>query len=50
MNEPDEEEPEYESEWCETCQETAEEEGIEYEHNMTWENGCWTCDNCGEPQ
>lgn len=43
-------EPWYESEDCEYCLEEAEESGFEYEHNFTWENGTWVCDQCGQPQ
>ena len=45
-----EDEPWCESEECETCVESAEEDGMDYEHNMTWENGAWVCDGCGMPQ
>ena len=44
------EEPWYESEDCEYCLDEAEESGFEYEHNFTWENGIWVCDQCGQPQ
>jgi hypothetical protein len=40
-------EPWYEHEDCEGC---CNDEHIEYEANFTWENGGWTCDNCGRLQ
>lgn len=43
-------EPWYEAEDCEECSAQDEEANIEYERNMTWENGCYTCDGCGRPQ
>lgn len=47
--EDDDEEPWYEPEWCEDCSAECEENGIEYEANFTWKNGCWHCDSCGRP-
>jgi len=48
--EKEEDDPWYEPEDCEYCLEEAEESGIEYESNFTWENGTWVCDVCGRPQ
>lgn len=42
-------EPTYEPEDCEYCRKEAEESGIEYEANFTWENDTWVCDECGRP-
>lgn len=43
-------EPWYDSEDCEYCLEEFEQEGMEYTHDFTWENGTWVCDHCGRPQ
>ena len=48
--EEEKDEPWYTSEDCEECQEEAKSINIEYEHNFTWENGTWVCDQCGQPQ
>lgn len=45
-----EDEPWSESEDCEYCLEEMEQDGIEYTHDFTWENGTWVCDHCGRPQ
>lgn len=43
--------PGYEPDVCESCEAEAEEEGVGYEHNATWNfQGCtWECDNCRQP-
>ena len=46
----EDDEPWYEPEDCEECMEECENDGIEYEHNFTWKDGCWYCDSCGQPQ
>ena len=38
--------PETEPEYCEECCSLAEEQGIDYEFNMTYRNGHWQCENC----
>lgn len=38
--------PTIDPEDCESCKRNAEENGFEYEHNVTWKNGMWVCDNC----
>ena len=43
----EENEPTYEAEECEYCQQQAEDSGVEYEFNVTWRDGAWYCDNCG---
>lgn len=48
-DETEDSEPWYEPEWCEDCSYDAEENGIEYEPNFTWEGGIWVCDNCRRP-
>ena len=50
MFEEENDEPWYESEDCEYCLEESEYNGIEYEHNFTWEDGTGVCDSCGQPQ
>jgi hypothetical protein len=49
MNEEIEEldEPTVEPEWCEHCSAMAEENDFDYEFNVTWSDGGWTCDDCG---
>ena len=41
-------EPDYEFEGCPECEMEAEEDGIEYEANASWdeEQRLWICDNC----
>ena len=39
--------PFVEAEDCEHCSGDTE---VEYEHNMTWKNGAWHCDQCGRAQ
>ena len=38
--------PTIEPEWCEDCANQAEEDGFEYEFNVTHKNGYWECENC----
>ena len=40
-------EPTVEPEYCEHCSAMVEENGFNYEFNVTWENGGWVCDDCG---
>ncbi len=42
-------EPDYEFEGCPQCENSAAEEGIEYEHNATWnaDQSTWVCSSCG---
>lgn len=40
-------EPTIEPEWCEHCSAMAEENDFDYEFNVTWSDGGWTCDDCG---
>lgn len=51
-DEPDTSEPWYESEDCAKCVKESEENGVEYEHNFSWdaEMGCYICDHCQTPQ
>lgn len=42
-------EPWYEPEWCESCQEDCEQNGIEYEPLFDWVCGGWVCEHCGRP-
>ena len=38
--------PVIEPEWCERCSQEAENEDFEYEFNVTYKTGSWTCENC----
>lgn len=38
--------PTTEPEYCQRCEEEAEENGFEYEFNVTHKTGYWTCENC----
>ena len=38
--------PTTEPEWCERCAQEAEDSEIEYEFNVTYKTGSWTCENC----
>ena len=38
--------PTTEPEYCQRCEEEAEENGFEYEFNVTHKTGSWTCENC----
>lgn len=41
--------PQYEFEGCEHCMNSAEENGVEYTQDATWENGVWICNHCNRP-
>lgn len=45
----DNDEPTYDPEDCEHCKRENENDGVEYEQNVTWKDGQWICDNCGRP-
>lgn len=45
----DEDEPTFEPEDCERCRRLSEESYIEYERNVTYKDGAWICDECGQP-
>ena len=42
------EQPFYESEDCEECLESNEENNIEYTQECTWNGSLWVCDQCGQ--
>ena len=41
--------PSIEPESCQNCMDNAEDSGVEYEGNFTYQGGCWYCDTCRQP-